>query len=668
MTHHRIVLPALLLLLSALCASAAAEVRINEIMTKNGTYTEGENDDWVELYNTSSRAVSLKGYTLSDDAAQPGKFVFPDNARIDGKGYYLIYCTGREAQEATSRTAYASFKLSSGGETVTLYDAQGGKASELSFGAQYGNVSYGLGTGGGEPGFLLTATPLAQNGRTAYGARAEAPVLETAAGFYQDSVSIKASAAEGLTIRYTLNGDTPDASDKIYNGKLTLKKSAALRLRAFGDNLLPSETVSATYIINDAASTAVVALITDREYINGSKGVMIRGTGKTPNFRANFEYPVHIEYFDENGVRQIAQMGSFRINGKSSRKNPQKSMALYARDTLGLDRFYYNPFENRDYDSYKALLLRAAGSDFIATRFRDVCMTKLAANLGLMYQDARMMVVYLNGEYWGHYDLREKINKYSVAQWEGVTDKEIIDNIDILEHAGTEPEDVQNGSNEDWLALMDFFKTHDLNQDDNLDYVKARFDIEGYFKFLTFEMVSGNHDFINIRAYRVPGGKWKFILYDLDYSLMTAKETPIDNYFKSMSKDVSNYQQAPLMRLMEVPAMRTLFLETLADVIKQCYLYDCYAEPIFSGWITKLEQLLPRHIKRWNTSAYSMSMSGWRRDTKAVLYYLRVRPKLVIGYICDRLSVKPSEKENIFGEVLALLEEHNANTKTEGTP
>ena len=65
------------------------------------------------------------------------------------------------------------------------------------------------------------------------------------------------------------------------------------------------------------------------------------------------------------------------------------------------------------------------------------------------------ITVYINGEYWGHYNLREKINKHFVAQWEGVTKDKHIDAIDILARTGTD-EFVQNGSNKDWLALMDF--------------------------------------------------------------------------------------------------------------------------------------------------------------------------------------------------------------------
>ena len=128
----------------------------------------------------------------------------------------------------------------------------------------------------------------------------------------------------------------------------------------------------------------------------------------------------------------------------------------------------------------EALLLRSANSDAFSTRLRDPVISSLAEPLNIIYQDALAIEVYINGQYWGHYNLREKINKYFVAQWEGVTDEKDIDNIDILARTGRD-EFVQNGSNEDWLALCDFCKTKDLNDPENLQFVTDRLDIDSLF-------------------------------------------------------------------------------------------------------------------------------------------------------------------------------------------
>ena len=124
--------------------------------------------------------------------------------------------------------------------------------------------------------------------------------------------------------------------------------------------------------------------------------------------------------------------GHIHLLRDSARINAQKSIALYARKAYGNGRFAFNPFPTRDYDSYKSILLRAANSDTYATRLRDIVASSLAEGEGILYQDHVVIQVYINGQYWGHYNLREKINKYFIAQYEGVTDEKDIDSIDIL--------------------------------------------------------------------------------------------------------------------------------------------------------------------------------------------------------------------------------------------
>jgi hypothetical protein len=148
----------------------------------------------------------------------------------------------------------------------------------------------------------------------------------------------------------------------------------------------------------------IVSLITDDKYLNGSGMGLFVGT----NYTRDWEYPVHAQYF-EDGELKINQLSSFRIVGGSSRKRAQKGMAVYARGSLGEDRFSYNPFENRDYADLKSFTLRAAGTETWGTRFKDAFLTSLAAGTNVMYQDVRVINVYINGKYYGCYTLTEHI-------------------------------------------------------------------------------------------------------------------------------------------------------------------------------------------------------------------------------------------------------------------
>lgn len=656
----------LFLLLCLLClagASASADVIISEIMTNNGVFTDGEHFDWIEIHNNGSTAVNLAGYGLSDAKKEPMKWTFPAGASLPANGYAVIWCTGEEGHVSNAKRNlfYTSFKLSDGGETIVLSNAQGEPLDRVKYPEQYGNTAWGL-TAAGEWGFFDGATPGAANEKKVYAARAERPVIKTEAGFYTLSNGGTLSviiSGEG-EIRYTLDGSEPTRSSKLYTGPISISKTTVVRARVCSPDKLMSPSVGATYLINDPSSVAVVSLSTDSKYLTDPKiGVFVKGSGKTPNYMQELEHPIHIEYFDTEGVRQIAQIASFHITGTSTRGYVQKSMGIYARDAYGdANRFYYNPFPNRDYDSYKSLQLRSTGSDGLATRMRDVSLTSLAKGLGLMYQDAVPVTVYINGEYWGHYNLREKVNKHSIAQWEGVTDSEIIDQIDVLESMAKDDQ-IQNGSSKDWLALRDYVKKHDLNNPEHLKYVTDRVDVDNFFTWVSLQLGFRNADLENVRVYRVPGGKWKYVLYDLDGGGVSDPKGIYMLMYSAKAGGQVSSQYSLLSNLLKVPEMKDRFLTVFAKVMEHSFLYETVVDPVLDKWEATVKELLPRHVKRYN----NLTIGGWRTNVGAFRYAMRTSPRKTIDTVADILKLTPQEKDHYFSHVLELLAVQNAKDK-----
>ena len=648
----KLLIPMLILLL-LIASTAASEVVISEVMALNGVYKDGHAYDWIELHNTGNKALLLDGYALTDNEEKLDKWTFPDGVVLKGGAYLLVYCTGEKMSKGKGSVFYANFKISASGETLLLSDSEGEIIQKLELEPQYGNISYGIAKGKTQYQFLAEATPGKKNTELGYSAQTESPVIETAAGFYESAVTVTVSGPQGSVVRYTTDGSEPTEKSEEYLDPLVFKKTTVLRVRAFSDGQLDSQTVTATYFLDDPSVVAVVSLVTDEKYLFNSKtGALVKGSGSIPNYDKEWEYPVNIEYFTQEGYNEINQMGTFTAAGHSARQNAQKSIALYARSAYGEALFNFNPFPNRDYTSYKSLLLRSTNSDAWSTRLRDVVFSSAAEDLDLLYQDALPIVVYINGEYWGHYNLREKINKYFVAQWEGVTKESEIDDIDILARTGID-DYVQNGSNEDWLELMDFCRKHDLNEPENLQYVTDRLDVESLFTHTAFEMIIGNTDMTNVRMYRVPGGKWKYLLFDVEASFHSLDSVPIDYYMKSITAKRQYFQHVHFAALMAVPEMKRQFLETYASVLEKSFLWTDM-EPRFLSWEAVLEQLLPRHLLRWPSS---FNMSDWRINTNAIKYYTRVRPLKTIDMLCKAMDVDDAEKQEIFGHVIGLLED-----------
>ena len=540
MTRKSVLIICTVCFLMLFLGAARADVIINEVMASNGFYESGHAWDWVELYNNGKETVDLSGWGFTDSKKDLYKFTFPDGAKLKGGEYLTIWCTGTENKTpGKGKEFYADFKISSSGEKLRLTNANEEEIQKVELPAQYGCVSYGLPSGGGEYGFFENPTRGKKNDAEAYAGRAAEPQIVTAAGFYEGSVTVEVRGEDGADLRYTTDGETPTKKSKAFPAEgLTLKKTTPLRVKAFREDAVSSMTAGATFFIDDAPQTAIVSLISDDKYLfNKKMGMLTKGSGNYPNYAKEYEYPVHIEYFTKDGKMEISQTGTMTTSGHSALVNAQKSIALYARKAWGADRFAFNPFLTRDYESYKSLLLRSTNSDYSATRLRDVVASSLAEGQGILYQDHVVIQVYINGRYWGHYNLREKINKYFVAAYEGVTDEKDIDSIDILARTGTD-EFLQNGDNKDWLALCDFCKKNDLNDPENLARVERELDIDNMFTHAAYEIILGNIDFTNVRVYRVPGGKWKYLLFDVEACWRNLDTTPIELYIKPHEGEV----------------------------------------------------------------------------------------------------------------------------------
>ena len=144
----------------------SVEVFINEIMADNDATIEdpdeaGAFEDWIELYNSGTTSVDLGGFYLTDDAAEPTQWQFPDGSTIDAGGYLIIWAD----DDTDQGDNHASFKLSAAGEAVLLYNVDGSTlVDSVMFGEQTAEVSYGrFPDGSSTLAILSAATPGAAN-------------------------------------------------------------------------------------------------------------------------------------------------------------------------------------------------------------------------------------------------------------------------------------------------------------------------------------------------------------------------------------------------------------------------------------------------------------------------------------------------------------------------
>jgi hypothetical protein len=241
----------------AVCSSPALEtnVVINEFMALNdSTLTNklGKYEDWIELYNTNSFNVPLKGWYLTDDAGNLKKWKFPTNAitTIASNGFLLVWADDK-SYSVTNNELHTNFKLSGDGEYLALVKPDGAtvvSAYAPTFPQQYDDMSYGIGTNG-EHRYFAVPTP----GKINAFAGASNEVADTkftpGSGFYSNAVAVTITCATaGAVIRYTTDCSEPTTNSLLYTSAIPVTNTTVLRAVAFKSGYAPSDIDTHSYI------------------------------------------------------------------------------------------------------------------------------------------------------------------------------------------------------------------------------------------------------------------------------------------------------------------------------------------------------------------------------------------------------------------------------------
>ena len=512
-----------------------SDVYITELMGANSSAAitvEGVTlyPDYIELYNSSDSSINLHGYALSNKPTNPAKWVFPD---ITIKSHeYLIVLANSSKENKSGNYCQTNFSISSSGDTVFFFNPEGKFLNKLKAQSFVKNMSVGLNS---NYKYCLYSTPTpgqANSTSGCYNGVTKTPQFSTIPGIYSDSVTVSLNAGEGETIYYTLDCTTPTSSSKKYSEPITISKNTVIRAKSFRDGYLNDYScVSGTYLFtsdNCNHKLPVLTLVTDPTNLwDGQNGIYAYGDTvnlqddtwpywqTNANFWKDIEVPASFELFDDKGKSVFSQNIGINIAGAFGQGREQKGFAISARDEYGKNRMDYKFFKDLEYEQYKSLLLRCGAQDQANGKIRDSFSAGLLkdSDVHFLYQDYKPYVLYLNGRYWGVYFLREKRNRFFVAQHEGLG----LDNSDNITLIKSETR-ANYGSTKEWAELMNYVRTHDLTNDANYKYLTDRLDIDSFIDYLCCEIYVAQSDYWNIQMYKTQNGKWKFIYYDFCWS------------------------------------------------------------------------------------------------------------------------------------------------------
>jgi hypothetical protein len=619
-------------------AALNAQLKINEFMASNQSTVKDPDfnsfADWIEIYNPTENAVSLENYFITDDFSAPAKYKIPSGI-VQPKGYLILWADDQ------AKGLHANFKLSASGEAIALLSPDGRIVDSVTFGEQGTDISMGrYPDGGGEWFQFFPASPGRANSGSAIYNRLSAPVVATPGGFYKQPVFVSASIeAPQASIHFTMNGKIPTLNDSIYKSPVKIDSTAVIRFRAFKTGYLPGETVTNTYFINEENVLPVFSLVTDPDnlfsdtsgiYVAGTRGITGNCSTTPKNWNQDWERPVNIQLFEIDRSKGFHFDAGLKIYGGCSRIYDMKSLALYFRSDYGPETLNYRLFNDIPLTEYNNFILRSGGQDWWRTMFRDeMAQTLIMQGMDVDCQAYRPSLVFINGNYWGIHNIREKYNEHYLHYHHGTDEN----NIDLIQISKTGIADL--GDLSAYTALLNFLNNNNIARPENYEYIKSIVDINEYIDYQIAEIYGANGDWpgYNMKFWREKksGGKWRWLIFDLDYvfggnAQGMANINTLENATAINGPDWPNPPWSTLMlrKLLENSEFRNEFIQRAAVHMNTTF-EPGHVLHVIDSIKALIAPEIQRHKARW---AKSISMGGdWNVNVQLMRDFAQQRPK-----------------------------------------
>ncbi len=681
MKRFIVIMAVLFLAVAALHMAAAEEaapvIMISEIMASNDTvdtYQGVGHEDWIEVYNAGSSSVDLGGWGLSDNPDKGSKWQFPSGMIIRPGEYRVVVCD-KDTARNNAGEPHADFTLGrKGGEVITLTDPEGNVRDTVTLPEMWTDVSYGRNFTDGGLVYFDKPTPFGANS-TGFAGYAAAPSFSLEPGFYTAAQELRINAAEGTRVYYTTDGSEPTREAALYGGEtLALGETTVVRAKAFADgDVRPSDTLTGTFFINAENSLPVVSVTVDpKDLWDPERGMLTVGNNVTKKagqlpfkntvYRkvkdSGVKYESYVEMYDDAGTLLISQGADISLTGDYSLDMPQKSFKFKAKSKYGAKSFKAKLFPDRDYEEYESFVLRNSGNDCMFTRLADGFQSRLMDYCGssVAHQAWKPYAVYLNGKYWGHMNLRERVDKYMVAQFEGLDLKDA-DKLDLL----TANSSVKSGSNKEYKAMIKKIKAgKPAKKQEDLQYILDNVDVDNYFEFMAFEMFFGNSDIGNFRIYRLnePGSKWKWLINDLDYGLWDSGFDSPKSYTKKKGMGQQQIDNTIFLKLLSVPEYKDRYLTIYGEIYQKLTTEAMMA--VLDETVAMIEPEMERHWNRWGPendpyviSEVPTTAEGaykyWEKRVNRLRNVIKKRPTRLWDFTKKAFNLSKKDMEKYFG-------------------
>lgn len=609
----------------------SAQVIINEYSCSNiSTIQDQFNDyeDWVELYNTTGAAIDLTGWYLSDKQGNPTKWQIPSGT-IPANGYLVVMCSGRDLVQAGQ--LHPNFNLKQvQNEWILLSNTFGNLIDSYEITQMTkSNHSIGRETNGAANWRLFTTpTPGAAN-TGAVNFYEPTPTFGLAPGFYGGPQSVTLSCTNAAaTIRYTTDGSVPTAASTAYSGPIPVNATTVIRAVAFATNQ-PSFTATNTYFINVNHSIPVVSVAGSgvATLLGGNAGIEPQGS---------------FELFEQDGTFIDEGEGNFNKHGNDSWAYPQRGFDFIMRDQFGYnDDLDHKIFPEKTRENFQRVILKPGASDNYpfetgGAHIRDAFIHTLSERSQLLLDERtwRPCAVYLNGQYWGLYEIREKADDHDFTDYYYDQNKF---NLQYLKTwGGTWQEYGAPNAQPDWNALRNFVLTNNMGPGPDFDYVTSQLKWKSLADYFMINSYTVNQDWLNWNTAwwrgMDPAGektKWRYVLWDMDatfghYVNYTGIPDPSANADPCNAENLPNpggqgHTDILEKLIAENPEVEQYYVTRYIDLVNTYFSCD-YMNFLLDSMLNEITPEMTAHVARWGGS-----LAGWNSNVQDLRDFIDAR-------------------------------------------
>ncbi len=566
--------------------------------------------------------------TFTEGVYEP--FNIPASLLIAGANVIAV-----EIHQVQTNSSDISFDFELMGKNHTVSTQE----DTVTFGEQITDVSYGR-----DPGntanwlFFGEPSPLADNnGSIVPAARVVSSDVNFSlvAGFYTGTQLVTLTTADGgAQIHYTMNGDLPDSSSSVYSAPLSVASTAVIRARAIESGRVPGATRTRTYFFGETpGDVSFVSVVTDDAnlfdpvkgiYYNTHEPLTPSGGGKRNAYKGK-EVPVSFEFFETDGsIAQSVNAGA-RIGGENNWRNEQRSLTIYMRGKYGDDSFEYPLFDNSCVGSIGRMVLRNGGDNWSKAMLRDALIPDLiGGRVENDLMDYRPCVVFINGEYWGIHNIREKFDdQYFVSRYH--VDPSNYDHCEFGHiTSGSTTFGVVEGNADHYLEMEDFVKNNDMSVAANYAFVESRMDIDSLIDFAIIQDFVYNSSWVHNREFwreRKPGAKWRWLMPDLDRGL------DINNVTSNLLDDLVN-GYALFSGMMDNPGFRDRLIQRYCAHMASTFNATRMAT-IVDDLDAEVSGEVARHVALWSVDG-GMNLATRTAELLEIKSFATLRPAEVL--------------------------------------